>query len=661
MEPAGLGLVFLLALGPSAACRSGGCCYEELPYPDADTDSSGPRDLSCYRVPGAGYECTWRYAGPAGAQHYLRSCLRRCCYFAVGSSTRVQFSDQDGVRVLDAVSLWVETRVANCTERSARVTLRLHGWVRYDPPRGDPRLLRASGRLRMEWSAADPEPAELQFRRRTPGSPWEVGDCGPAAGRRLRPGLTALPPPESCECPLEAAAAQEVQVRRRRLRSGAPDGPWSSWSDPVCVPPEELPKPAIWPSVEPLGPDGRRRLSLQGEPPPLELPAGCRGPAPVSYVVRLRMLSCPCQPRAARTLRLDRRPLLSAAAYNLTLVAQHRLGTLPGQSWHIPADTRTGPQNVSVDAHGTTLRWAAGAPGTTYCIEWRPLPDSSAAGCRLWAESAGTAVHSWSPGAGDLGQEQCYRVTVLASVRPQKPTAWSTVLATHVFGGNASRAGTPARVSLRTLGGGAVTVHWAPSVLGGCPGVLERYVVRLREDGGREWELPQDPALTELTLRGLPAGAYTVQVRADTAWLRGAWTQPQRFRLAQPRPAPVPVLAALGGFLGVVVLGVLGLRGLSRASRLLCPPLPTPRASSAAQLPSALGQQTWLWSSPADFPEEVYPQQALVVEMARDESEGLELPGGDAEPTLDTRGRHEAGVAGPPACRTLPTATPAGF
>ncbi|XP_069915100.1 interleukin-12 receptor subunit beta-1 [Oryctolagus cuniculus] len=645
MEPS-LGLVFLLALGPSAACRSGGCCYEDLPYPDTDAESppdppSGPRDLSCYRVPGAGYECTWRYAGPAGAQHYLRSCLRRCCYFAAGSATRVQFSDQDGVRVLDAVSLWVETRVANRTERSAHVTLRLHGWVRYDPPLGDPRLLRTKGRLRIEWPAADSEPSELQFRRRTPGSPWEVGDCGPQQDADS----------ESCECPLEAAAAQEVQVRRRRLRSGAPGGPWSSWSAPVCVPPEELPKPAIWPSVEPLGPDGRRRLSLQGEPPPLELPAGCRGPAPVSYVVRLRMLSCPCQPNPARTLRLDRRLLLAAAAYNLTLVAQHRLGPRPGQSWHIPADTGTalGLRNVSVDAHGTTLRWAARAPGTTYCIEWRPLLDSRAAGCRLWAESAGTATHSWSPGAGDLWQERCYLVTVLASLRPQKPTAWSTVLATHIFGGNASRAGTPARVSLRTLGGGVVTVRWAPSALGGCPGVLERYVVRLREDGGRVWEWPQDPALTERTLRGLQAGAYVVQVRADTAWLQGAWTQPQRFRLAPPHPAPVPVLAALGGFLGVVVLGVLVLRGLSRASRLLCPPLPTPGASSATQLPGTLGQQTWLWSSPADFPEEVSPQQALVVEMAQDESEGLEVPGGAAEPTLDTCGHHEAEVAGPPA------------
>ena len=35
--------------------------------------ASGPRDLSCYRVFGAGYECSWEYEGPAaGVSHFLR-------------------------------------------------------------------------------------------------------------------------------------------------------------------------------------------------------------------------------------------------------------------------------------------------------------------------------------------------------------------------------------------------------------------------------------------------------------------------------------------------------------------------------------------------------------------------------------------------------------
>lgn len=43
-------------------------------------------------------------------------------------------------------------------------------------------------------------------------------------------------------------------------------------------------------------------------------------------------------------------------------------------------------------------------------------------------------------------------------------------------------------------------------------------------------ELPVKPTETQVTLGGLRAGtAYIVQVRADTATLRGAWSQPQQF------------------------------------------------------------------------------------------------------------------------------------
>ncbi|KAI5155492.1 Interleukin-12 Receptor Subunit Beta-1, partial [Manis pentadactyla] len=50
----------------------------------------------------------------------------RCCYFAAGSATKLQFSDQDGVSVLYAVTLRVESRAANWTEKSPEVTLKLY-------------------------------------------------------------------------------------------------------------------------------------------------------------------------------------------------------------------------------------------------------------------------------------------------------------------------------------------------------------------------------------------------------------------------------------------------------------------------------------------------------------------------------------------------------
>lgn len=54
-------------------------------------------------------------------------------------------------------------------------------------------------------------------------------------------------------------------------------------------------------------------------------------------------------------------------------------------------------------------------------------------------------------------------------------------------------------------------------------------------------ELPVKPTATQVTLVGLRAGtAYNVQVRADTATLRGAWSQPQHFRTGEWGPGAGP-------------------------------------------------------------------------------------------------------------------------
>uniref|UniRef100_A0A8C5KGN5 Uncharacterized protein n=1 Tax=Jaculus jaculus TaxID=51337 RepID=A0A8C5KGN5_JACJA len=79
---------------------------------------SGPRDLRCYRVESKGhYQCSWEYEGTlAGVSHFLRGC-QECCHFAAGSATLVQFTDQD-INVLSNVTLWVESRLENRTEKS---------------------------------------------------------------------------------------------------------------------------------------------------------------------------------------------------------------------------------------------------------------------------------------------------------------------------------------------------------------------------------------------------------------------------------------------------------------------------------------------------------------------------------------------------------------
>ncbi|XP_049733363.1 interleukin-12 receptor subunit beta-1 isoform X2 [Elephas maximus indicus] len=642
-------LPVLLLLSPrqsAGACGASECCFQDPPYSHTDSGSAlGPRDLSCYRILSTGsYECSWRYEGPAtGVSHFLRCCLSpgRCCYFAVGSATRLQFSDQDGVPVLHAITLWVESQVANRTEKSPEISLLLYSFVKYDPPPKDIKVSRTARQVLMEWKTPDGQDnADVQFRHRTPGSPWKLGHCGLQDDTGL----------ESCRCPLEKDAAQEFQLRRQRwLRSQAPGGPWSSWSSSVCVPAETPPKLELNCSVELLQPDGRRQLTLQGQQPPqLELPEGCHRTTPgveATYSIHLHMLSCPCQARATKTLPLRKMLRLSGAAYNVTVISQNRFGPGLNQTCLITADNHTGTSaeprtlNISVGAKGTTMHWAGRVEATTYCIEWQPHDqDKSRATCTVTApqalDQAGMVTHSWNPASGAMEQEGCYRVTIFASTCPKKPTSWSTVLSTYHFWGNASRAGTPQFVSVKNHSADSVSVHWAESPLSSCPGVLKGHVVRFwDEDSSQVSEYEVNATETQVTLRGLrPGVTYTVQIRADTAAEQGAWSKPQQFSTEVQVSHLIIFLVSLGSFVSILVLGILGYFSLNRAAQCLCPPLPTPCASSAVEFPGSQGKQVWQWTKPEGFPEEAPPQEALVVETFWDKGEG---PGLDSAGSLE--------------------------
>uniref|UniRef100_A0A8C0AL00 Interleukin-12 receptor subunit beta-1 n=1 Tax=Bos mutus grunniens TaxID=30521 RepID=A0A8C0AL00_BOSMU len=660
------------------ACSTVGCCFQNPPYPDADSGSaSGPRAPSCYRVfSSAGYECSWEYEGPYPLLRNGCLCSRgllqsgRCCYFATGSATKLQFSDQDGISVLHNVTLWVESRAANRTEKSPNVTLNLYSSVKYDPPPENIKVSKSAGKLRMEWETpARQDGAQVQFRHRTPGSPWKLGDCGHQDDAGF----------ESCLCPLEMDMAQEFQLRRR-LGPGVPRGPWSSWSSPVCIPPETPPQAEVRFSVEQLRPDGRRQVTLHEQLPQLELPEGCLGPdsgMEVTYHIHLHMLSCPCKTRAKRTLRLKKKLVLSSAAYDLAVVSRNRFGLGPNQTWHIPACIHSEPGllNISAGANGTTIRWPARAQGMRYCIEWQLQgQEENLAACIVTApqdpDAAGTATHSWSQESGALEQKACYRITIFASAHPEKPTSWSTVLSTYHFGGNASEAGSPQHVSVRKLSQDSVSVDWTPSLLSTCPGVLKEYVVCCQEeDSNQVSELHVKPTETQVILQGLRAGtAYKVQVRADTAKRRGAWSQPLRFSIEVQVSELSDLsifLASLGSFVSILLLGIFGYLGLNRAVRHLCPPLPTPGASTAIKFSGSQGKQVWQWTSPADFPEEVSPQEALMVNISWEKGEGAdmgtlgtlkektELPLHAPKPALDLKDRKqmqgcpEAGAPGP--------------
>ncbi|XP_036022228.1 interleukin-12 receptor subunit beta-1 isoform X1 [Onychomys torridus] len=641
-------LLLLLLCRLSASCRADSCCFDELPlYPEGSSGSlsAGPRNLSCYRVSGAEYECSWQYDGSEdNVTHFLRCCFRggRCCYFPAGRSRTVQFSEQAGVPVLSEVKFWVESRLSNQTLKSPELFQNLSHWIKVSPPPGDIKVSHADGQLRLDWNVSDEVQAEVQFRRRTPTTNWTLGDCGPQDDSGLGViGDTHGSRSESCLCPSETMA-QELQIRRRRrLSSGAPGGPWSSWSISVCVPPEPFPQPEVKFLVKPLGQDGRRNLTMQAQALLPAVPEGCQGVRPgvqARYLVRVHMLSCTCQRKSLKTVPLGKTLKLSGAAYDLVVVTKTRFGLSSNQTWHLPAQNFSEllPEmralNVSVEGNATSLHWAAQAPGTTYCVERQARGQGRRhTHCALIAPQDGgpatVVTHSWSSEPG-LVQEECYHLTVFASTNPEKPLLWSTVLSSYYFGGNTSVAGTPRQVSVRKHSADSVSVEWTPSPLGDCPGVLTRYVVRCEAEDGEwasEWVVP--PAKTQATLRGLRRGAvYRVRVRADTARLPGAWSPAQRFPLEVQISRLAVIVASLGSFASVLLVGSLGYVGLNRAAWRLCPPLPTPCASTAVEFPGSQGKQAWQWRGPADSPEVVYPREALVVEVARDADDGTGPP-----------------------------------
>ncbi|XP_035307472.1 interleukin-12 receptor subunit beta-1 isoform X2 [Cricetulus griseus] len=579
--------IVLLLCRLGVSCRADSCNFEKPPlYPDGASGASGPRNLSCYRVSGADYECSWHYDGSEdNVTHFLRCCFSggRCCYFPAGRSRTVQFSEQAGVPVLSTVTFWVESRLSNWTMKSLEISLYLSEWIKFNPPLGDIKASRIDGQLRLDWNITEEVPAEVQFRRRTPTTNWTLVSLFPRSKVTLAP----------------------------------------------------------------------RRLTMQCQTPQPAVPEGClevRPGALVKHLVRVHMLSCACQPQNRKTMSIGKPLNLSGAAYNLVVLTRTRFGRSPYQMWHLPAQELTEMRtlNVSVEGNVTSMHWAAQAPDTTYCLEWQARGQGrNHTHCTLIApedeDTAGMVTHSWSSEPA-LDQEECYRVTIFASKDPENPVLWYTALSSYYFGGNASAAGTPSHVWVRNHSRNAVSVEWAPSRLSACPGVLTRYVVRCEAEDSEwasEWLLP--PTKTQVTLQGLRSGVvYKVQVRADTARLLGSWSRPQRFSFEVQISRLSIIFASLGSFASVLLMGSLGYIGLTRAAWRLCPPLPTPRASTAVEFPGSQGEQAWQWRSPEDFPEGLCPRETLVVEKARDADDGTEPPQAAPAPAPDTARSLEA-------------------
>lgn len=85
------------------------------------------------------------------------------------------------------VTLWVESRAENRTQKSPKITLKLHSAVKYDPPSAsDITVSGSAGQVLLKWETpARQDGAEVQFRHRTPGSLWKLSPAYAPCGRTL--------------------------------------------------------------------------------------------------------------------------------------------------------------------------------------------------------------------------------------------------------------------------------------------------------------------------------------------------------------------------------------------------------------------------------------------------------------------------------------------
>jgi hypothetical protein len=65
------------------------------------------------------------------------------------------------------------------------------------------------------------------------------------------------------------------------------------------------------------------------------------------------MLSCRCQPRATRTLRLGKPFFLSGSAYDVAVFSKTRFGPGPNRTWHLPAEDHAGDTRVPSSSPGS--------------------------------------------------------------------------------------------------------------------------------------------------------------------------------------------------------------------------------------------------------------------------------------------------------------------
>ncbi|XP_026526594.1 interleukin-12 receptor subunit beta-1 [Notechis scutatus] len=373
-------------------------------------------------------------------------------------------------------------------------------------------------------------------------------------------------------CHLEKNMRYEVQVR---YRTDHWSSHWSSWSEILFVPCEILRSPTVNYTVGSLGKEGERNVTLQWARPSVEQGV-------VNYTLTFVMLACkPC------SFGLEKYNItvhnttsyhtsLSAAEYNISLVAINHAGRSPAYSFKLPPEQNAGPSflNVSLSGRHYTLEWKVDE--AHFCFEAEPLGETLPKKDCMKPDATYLLT-------GEMESNRCYRFAVYKYV-----IKWKTVGYSYLFHRNASLEDA-IRINVTNQTANSAVIQWKPPrALSDCPGVLKKYIVCCqKEQYGNLTYYDVNVSQTWYTIQNLqPDTVYLVGIWVSTANSKDNCKAFYRFLTKAPESKPLPLVLSflfMGFFGGILVVIIIFYLGKKRMKKSLFPALPDPANTEAVK------------------------------------------------------------------------------
>ncbi|XP_029138808.1 interleukin-12 receptor subunit beta-1 [Protobothrops mucrosquamatus] len=550
----------------------------------SDPSNCAPRNLICYKpCCEASFHCLMNCSWETGCKEDVNYILNfrdqtegKKKTFEVEKATHFIFNT-DTFYALRNVTVWVESVPRDGPPRvSKNHTLLLKEAIKFNPPSAKSiSISRSKGILTLKWPGSSTCRSTLnQVRiRQSHHTNWTLVSCVFAT------------------CHLGKNISYEAQVRYRTDHSSSH---WSSWSEVFFVPTEILRSPSVNYTVGSLGKEGLRNVTLQWARPPMEQ-------GKVSYNLTFVMLACKqCLFGLEKyniTVHGATRcyTALSAAEYNISLVAFNEVGHSPAYPFKLPPEQNAGPNfmNVSLSGRHFTLKWKVDDDLAFFCFEVQLLGETL-------------------PKEDCMDPNNAYLVT--ASLED----------ATHV------------NVTNQTAN--SAVIQWKPPrALFDCPGVLKKYVICCqKEQYSNIIYYDVNVSQTWYTIQDLePDTVYLVGIWVSTANNKDNCKAFYRFLTKAPGiiaslPLDLKQLPLVLSFLFIGIFGVILVVTTifylvkKRMKNVLCSALPDPANTEAVKFHTiAEVDQAQVKLSFMEPKESNSPMELLVVEPSSDKEESV--------------------------------------